>query len=174
MSLTLYDATVSGYIRTLSSILAVMSKGKAFYAEHALDLESIPDERLCGDMLPFSFQINSIVHHSIEAIEGVQSGTFGVPHPMEKTDFASLVAHVEGALAKLEALTPEAVNGLAGKDVNFVLGEMKIPFTAEGFLMSFSIPNFHFHATTTYDILRMKGVPLGKRDYLGAMVVKTA
>ncbi len=46
---------------------------------------------------------------------------------------------------------------------------MKLPFKAEGFLLSFSLPNFHFHATTAYDILRMKGVPLGKRDYLGKM-----
>jgi hypothetical protein len=174
MSLTLYDATVTGYIRTLTSVLGVMAKGKAYYADNALDLESIPAERLCGDMLPFAFQINSIVHHSIEAIEGVQSGTFGIPHPMEKTDFASLVDHVEKAIAKLKALKPEEVNGLAGKDVTFVMGETKIPFTAEGFLMSFSIPNFHFHATTTYDILRMKGVALGKRDYLGALDIKTA
>ena len=52
-------------------------------------------------------------------------------------------------------------------EVLFQFGEMKMPFTAEGFLLSFSIPNLHFHATTAYDILRMKGVPLGKRDYMG-------
>jgi hypothetical protein len=46
---------------------------------------------------------------------------------------------------------------------------MKLPFMAEGFLLSFSLPNFYFHATTAYDILRTKGVPLGKRDYLGKL-----
>ena len=54
----------------------------------------------------------------------------------------------------------------------FVMGERRMPFTAEGFLMSFSLPNLHFHATTAYDILRMQGVPLGKRDYLGGLRLK--
>ena len=172
MSFTLYDATVSGYIRTLNSISNVMAKGRSYYHEHALDVESIPDERLCGDMLPFSFQINSIVHHSIEAIDGVKTGKFGVPHPLEKTDYTSLEALVKKTISSLEALTPDEVNGYANNDVVFELGATKIPFTAIGFLMSFSVPNFHFHATTTYDILRMKGVPIGKRDYLGALAVK--
>ena len=48
-----------------------------------------------------------------------------------------------------------------------------MPFTAEGFLLTFSLANFHFHATTAYDILRSKGVPLGKRDYLGRIKLKT-
>ena len=55
----------------------------------------------------------------------------------------------------------------------FQAGERKLPFTAEGFLMSFSLPNFYFHATTAYGILRHKGVPLGKRDFMGRMRMKS-
>ena len=66
----------------------------------------------------------------------------------------------------------EQVNEWEGKDVVFKLGEMSMPFTAEGFLFSFSKPNLYFHATTTYNILRMKAVPLGKRDFLGALQLK--
>ena len=73
----------------------------------------------------------------------------------------------------LSALTPEMVNALGGKDVIFQLGEHKLPFTAEGFLMSFSLPNFYFHATTAYDILRTNGVPLGKRDFMGRLKMKS-
>ena len=69
-------------------------------------------------------------------------------------------------------LTPEAVNALGGRDVVFLLGDHKLPFTAEGFLMSFSLPNFYFHATTAYDILRTNGVPLGKRDFMGRLKMK--
>jgi hypothetical protein len=65
------------------------------------------------------------------------------------------------------------VNTLEGKDVVFEVRDMKLPFTAEGFLLSFSLPNFYFHATTAYDILRTKGVPLGKRDFLGKMRLKS-
>ena len=61
---------------------------------------------------------------------------------------------------------------LEGREVVFQIRDFKMPFTAEGFLMSFSLPNFYFHATTAYDILRSKGVPLGKRDYIGQMRMK--
>ena len=64
------------------------------------------------------------------------------------------------------------VEAYEGKDVIFKFGQAAMPFTAEGFLMSFSLPNLHFHATTAYDILRTKGVPLGKRDYLGPLRLK--
>ena len=61
-------------------------------------------------------------------------------------------------------------------EINYIsfklLGDHKLPFTAEGFLMSFSLPNFYFHATTAYDILRTNGVPLGKRDFMGRMKMK--
>jgi hypothetical protein len=57
--------------------------------------------------------------------------------------------------------------------VAFQFRDFKMPFVAEGFLLSFSLPNFHFHATTAYDILRSKGVPLGKRDYLGKLRLKS-
>ncbi|HXJ33802.1 MAG TPA: DUF1993 family protein, partial [Candidatus Eisenbacteria bacterium] len=73
----------------------------------------------------------------------------------------------------LQKVTPGEVNALQGKDVVFQLRDFKLPFTAEGFLLSFSLPNFYFHATTAYDILRMKGVPIGKRDYMGPMRLKS-
>ncbi len=79
---------------------------------------------------------------------------------------------VADASSALTALKPEAVNALAGRDVAFQFGERKLPFTAEEFLMSFSLPNFFFHATTAYDILRHNGVPLGKRDFMGKLRIK--
>ncbi len=172
MSLSLYDATVDGFIRQVDAIASILKKGREHYAANAMDIDSIAHEQLCGDMLPLHFQINSVRHHSIEAIEGVQAGEFGIPHPLADTSFAGLETLVAKTSDELKALKPDDINALGGKDVTFVMGELKIPFTAEGFLMSFSVPNFHFHATTTYDILRMKGVALGKRDYLGALAVK--
>jgi hypothetical protein len=73
---------------------------------------------------------------------------------------------------ELSALTPEAVNALVGRDVVFKFGERALPFTAEGFLMSFSLPNFFFHASTAYDILRHSGAPIGKRDFMGKLNLK--
>jgi hypothetical protein len=76
------------------------------------------------------------------------------------------------ARAALQQLKPAEVNAMEGRDVVFQFRDYKMPFAAEGFLLSFSLPNLHFHATTAYDILRMKGVPLGKRDYMGPLRLK--
>ena len=72
-------------------------------------------------------------------------------------------------IAALEAVDPAEMENFIGRPMRFEMGSFRMDFTAENFLLSFSQPNFYFHATTAYDILRMKGVPLGKRDYLGAM-----
>ena len=91
---------------------------------------------------------------------------------MPSADYAGLQKLVTGAREELQKVTAEEINDLAGKDIVFEIRDTKIPFVAEDFLLSFSLPNFYFHATTTYDILRMKGVPLGKRDFLGRMRIK--
>jgi hypothetical protein len=69
----------------------------------------------------------------------------------------------------LEALTPDDVNSWAGKDLDLQIGPRRLAFSAETLILSFSLPNFHFHAVTAYDILRSRGVPLGKRDYEGRL-----
>ena len=92
---------------------------------------------------------------------------------MPALDFAGLQKQVSEAREELQKLKPDEVNGLAGKDMVFQIRDNKLPFTAEGFLLSFSLPNFYFHATTAYDILRSKGVPLGKRDFLGRLRMKS-
>jgi hypothetical protein len=90
-----------------------------------------------------------------------------------KHDYSELQKLVSEAREGLKKLSREEVDALQGKDVTFQMGDFKMPFAAEGFLMSFSIPNLFFHATTAYDILRMKGVPLGKRDFMGPLRLKT-
>jgi hypothetical protein len=87
--------------------------------------------------------------------------------------YPALQALVAGAGDALKDLTPAAINAYEGGTVIFEFRNTSLPFTTEEFLLSFSLPNFHFHATTAYDILRSKGVPLGKRDYLGALRLKT-
>ena len=88
-------------------------------------------------------------------------------------DYAGLQKLVSDAAQSLRAGQARRGQRAEGKDVIFRCATMKMPFKAEGFLMTFSLPNFHFHATTAYDILRHKGVPLGKRDFLGRMRMKS-
>lgn len=168
----LYDFTVLNYLQTLGAVSGFLEKGAKYCAEHNIDPQEFVDARIHADMLPLSFQINSVAHHSLGAIDGAKAGVFGTPPQIPKPDYKALqamVAHARDGLAKIPAAE---VNALSGKDVTFQMGDFKIPFTAEGFLLSFSLPNFYFHATTAYDILRMKGVKLGKRDFLGQMRMK--
>ena len=123
-------------------------------------------------MLPLRFQIVSVAHHSRGAMEAAKNGVFVPPSGKPGLDFPALQALVTEASSELAKLTPEAVNVLVGRDVTFKLGDRALPFTVEDFLMSFSLPNFFFHATTAYDILRHKGAPLGKRDFLGKLKLK--
>ena len=125
--------------------------------------------RLRDDMMPLHFQVVSVAHHSRGAMQGLERGTFSPPSFELDKSYAELQELIEEAKAYLTALDPEKVEALADESVVFKLGEREIPFTNRNFLLSFSLPNFYFHATTTYDILRTLGVPLGKRDFLGKM-----
>ena len=173
MAFSLYDASVANYLQTLGAVSGFLDRGLAHFREKGIDPETVVEAKLAPDMLPFRFQIISVAQHSRGAIEGVQQGLFQPPSFKAPYDFAGLQGLVTQAREALSAWTPEAVNALGGKDVIFALGDRKLPFTAEGFLMSFSLPNFYFHATTAYDILRTNGVPLGKRDFMGRLNLKT-
>jgi len=172
MAFSLYDASVANYLQIIGGVSGVLDRSLAHFREHNVDPETIVEARLAPDMLPFRFQIISVAQHSRGAIEGVQKGVFKPPPFKTPYDFAGLQGLVAETREMLSALTPEMVNALGGKDVVFQLGEHQLPFTAEGFLMSFSLPNFYFHATTAYDILRTNGVPLGKRDFMGRLKMK--
>lgn len=172
MTISLHDLCVNQYLRTLGSVSGFLDKSLKHFQANGVDPDSIVGARLAPDMLPLSFQINSVAHHSAGAIEAARTGVFGPPsQPLPET-FAALQETVEAARAALKALTPDEMNALTGRDVVFKLASMEIPFTTEGFILSFSVPNFYFHAATAYDLLRANGVPLGKRDFLGQMQIK--
>lgn len=172
MAFSLYDATVANYLQTLGAVGASLDKSLAYFGDKGVDPAEIVDTRLAPDMLPFRFQIVSVAHHSRGAMEAARNGAFVPPSGRPDLDYAALQSLVTETHNELSALTPEAVNALVGRDVTFKLGDRALPFTAEGFLMSFSLPNFYFHATTAYDILRHRGAPLGKRDFLGKLNLK--
>jgi hypothetical protein len=172
MAFSLYDASVANYLQTIGAVSGFLERSLAHFREHNADPEKIVEARLAPDMQPFRFQIVSVVQHSRGAIEAAQGGTFHPPSAKTTHDFAGLRGLLSEANEFLSGLTPEAVNALGGGDVIFQIGDRKLPFTTEGFLMSFSLPNFYFHATTAYDILRTNSVPLGKRDFMGRMRMK--
>ncbi len=173
MATSLYDLSVACFLQTLGGVSGYLDKGLTHCTANNIDLSELVETRLYADMLPFRFQVQAVAHHSLGAIEGVKRSLFAPPAQLAPLDYRDLQKLVADAREALQKLTPAEVNAFEGKDVIFQFRDFKMPFTAEGFLLSFSLPNLHFHATTAYDILRMKGVPLGKRDYMGQLRLKS-
>jgi hypothetical protein len=169
MALSLHAATVQSYLQTLDAVSGILDKGLAYCRDNQIDPEVIVDTRLYPNMRPFRFQIQSIAHHSAGAIDAVRNGAFQPPNAEAQQDYAGLQALIADARARTAKATPAEVDACENRDIIFAIGEHKWHFTGVDFLLSFSLPNFYFHATTAYDILRSKGVPLGKRDYIGAV-----
>ncbi|HEY2340535.1 MAG TPA: DUF1993 family protein, partial [Steroidobacteraceae bacterium] len=86
--------------------------------------------------------------------------------------FTALRSRIAETLAALETIQPAEVEAFIGRDMRFEFRERRLEFTAENFLLSFSLPNFYFHAATAYDILRWKGAHIGKRDFMGRLPLK--
>ena len=169
MKLSIHEVSVPAYLQTLAAVSGFLDKGLAHCRENGMDPETIVETRLHPDMLPFRFQIQSVAHHSLGAIEAIRSGVFRPPTGLPQDNYAALQALVVQTREALQNCQPDAINAREGAEVIFEFRQNRLPFTAEGFLLSFSLPNFYFHATTAYDILRSKGVPLGKRDYMGKL-----
>ena len=172
MAISLYDLSVANYLQTLTGLTGVLTKGATYFESAGVDADQFLATRLHDDMLPFQFQIASVAHHSLGAINGIKAGVFRPPGQLSPATYADMQKTLADTITALQAITPAEVNALEGKDVSFELGAFKMPFVAENFILSFSLPNFYFHATTTYDILRTHGVTLGKRDFMGPLRLK--
>jgi hypothetical protein len=173
MSTTFYSTSVGTYQQMLGGVANVLERGAAAVDELSLDLDELVLYRLREDMLPFSFQVISVWHHSMGAIKGMQAGLFEPPPKMSGMTYDRLQGLVSEARAFLDGVSRDEIEALSGRDMVFRIGGREIPFTTDNFLVSFSLPNFYFHATTTYAVLRQHGVPLGKMDYLGQLRIGT-
>ncbi|MBL8551191.1 MAG: DUF1993 domain-containing protein [Hyphomonadaceae bacterium] len=171
--ISLYDAVVPTWRQILGGAKQFLQRGADHCADNNIDPADLVQARLFPDMFPLNLQVVLVHAHSIGAVEACRTGSFSPPrNTPPPADYAGCQKMIADALAGVEALQPDDVNALAGRDVQFVAGELKLPFITEGYLFSFAMPNFYFHATTAYDILRMKGVPLGKRDFMGTPTLK--
>ncbi len=171
MTISLYDVSVGSFLQTVSGVECVLKKGAEFAEANGINPDTYVGLKVHESMLPMLFQIVCIPLHSIQAIRGVEEGVFSPPKELQQTDYAGLQKIVSGTKEALKDITSKHVNSLAGKPVIFKMGDLEIPFTAENFIMSFSLPNLNFHAATAYDLLRSEGVPLEKVDFLGKMRV---
>jgi len=172
MAFSLYAATVPSYRQILGSVSNLLGTAESFCNERGIAPSEIIQARLAEDMLPFAYQVKATAVHSIGAIEAVRKGVFSPDMSPFPESFAALKARIAEAATALEAIEPSEIDAFVGRDMRFEFGERRIDFTAEDFLLSFSQPNFYFHATTSYAILRWKGLPIGKRNFTGQLRVR--
>lgn len=172
MAFSLYAATVPSFLQLLGSVEQLVQKAEAFVAANELQPEDIIQAKLAPDMLPFTYQVKSTAEHSIGAIEAIRVGVVSPSLELPPDSFNGLYTKLASAQAALTALDPEEINGFVGRDMRFEFKDSRMDFTAEDFLISYAVPNFYFHATTAYDILRNRGVKIGKMDYLGQVAIK--
>jgi uncharacterized protein len=172
MATSLYDLSVPTFLQTISAIAGFLDRAAKHCIETGTDPDQFVDARLVDDMAPFHFQIEAAWHHAVWGVQALKTGAFTPPRLVGPVPFAELQAMIRKAELTLEAFTPEEVDSWTGKDLDLQIGPRKLAFTSESFILSFSLPNFHFHAVTAYDILRSRGVPIGKRDYEGQLRIR--
>ena len=169
MDLSFYDLSVPTLLQTVRAVGGFLDKTSAHCAETGGDPERFVNARLYPDMAPFHFQIEAAWHHAIWALEAARTGGFDPPALVGPVPFAQLRGMMAKAQATLEAYAPEEVNRWSGRALDLQIGPRRLAFTSETMVLSFSLPNLHFHASIAYAILRTNGVPLGKRDYEGVL-----
>ncbi len=170
MPLTLHAAVIPGWLQMLGAARALIDKAQDWCAEHQVDPADLLGARLADDMLPLAYQWKSCRVHSRGAIEGLRAGSFSPDMSTPPASFAAAAALIDDAAGFLQALDPAELEDLAAKTVGFSINDVVLmEFTGTNFLLGFSQPNFYFHMTAAYAILRARGVPVGKVDYLGAM-----
>ncbi len=165
MSLSIYDVSIPGYARMLRNLAHLLDKAEAYAAEQKIPLSTFLEGSLGHGMaaLPRQIQFASDAAKSGAArLAGIEPPSM----PDTETTFPELKERIAKTVAFVESITPDQVNGDSQREIVLKFPNGAMTFTAQDFLLTFSLPNFHFHATTAYDILRSLGVPLAKMDYL--------
>jgi uncharacterized protein len=162
MSISMYRASIPVFIRALGNLSAILKKGEAHE-----NSASFIDARFAPDMLTLAGQ----VQRASDAVKAGAARLGGIDNPSfpdtEKT-FAELQARIKKTIDFLQSVSPEQIDGGEQRTIQLKAGQRELKFTGMDYLLGFVLPNLYFHVTTAYDILRHKGVPIGKMDYLGS------
>jgi hypothetical protein len=156
------------FLRGLGTLDAVLAKGRAFAEAEGIDAAALLEARLAPDMLTLVGQVqraSDTAKFAAVRIGGVENQSFAD----EEKDFGDLAERIARTRAFLEAVPRGAMDGRAGETISVNIGRTPITMRAGDYALKFALPNFFFHVTTAYDILRHKGVPLGKMDYIGGL-----
>jgi hypothetical protein len=166
MAISMYQASIPQLTKMLSNLSNILKKGEAFANAKGIDGKVLVEDRLAPDMFPLAKQVQIAcdqVKNGMARLAGVEPPKF----EDNETTFAQLQERIAKTIAFANSIQAVQVDGTEAKEIKFSIKEWNFEFVGEQYLLTWIIPNFYFHVTTAYNILRHNGVEIGKSDYLG-------
>jgi hypothetical protein len=167
MAITMSQISLPIFVRHLTGLAGCMKKAQTLYAEKKYDEATLLSYRFYPDMFSFAQQVRIASDHARNCI-GMLSGTQAPKYEDSEKSLAELIARVEKTTAWLKTIQPQQIDGSEEKSVTVKRPTGDVQMKGLELLLNRSMPNFMFHCTTAYDILRHNGVELGKRDFMGS------
>lgn len=168
MSMSMYEASVPTFLHTLRSLKAILEKGLAHAEAKKFDQAVLASSRLAPDMFPLTRQVQ-IASDAAKAAAARLAGVDAPKFEDTETTLAELVARVDKTIDYLQSFKPAQIDGSEERTINVPTPRQTFTFPGKAYLRHWALPNFFFHVTTTYNILRHNGVELGKADFLGGI-----
>jgi uncharacterized protein len=166
MTLSMYQASAPRFANMLKNLSAILDKAQAHADAKKIDPRVLPVYRLYPDMFPLYRQ----VHRACDQAKDAVARLAGVETPKDEEGeqtLPELKARIARAIEFIEAVKPAQVDGTEDKEIALKRGGQDVKYQGTQYLLGLALPNFYFHVTTAYDILRHNGVEIGKRDYIG-------
>ncbi len=166
MTISMYQASVPRFTNILGNLSGILDKAQAHIDAKKIADATLTSYRLFPDMLPMTAQVQI----ATDAAKGVIARLSGVTAPVfddNETTLAQLKERIAKTIAFIQSVPAEKIDGTEDKDIVVKRGEKETHYKGMQFLLGHAVPNFYFHVTTTYTILRHNGVEIGKRDFLG-------
>lgn len=166
MSLTMFQASIPVFVRMLGNLSVMLDKAAAHAEAKKIDPSVFINARLAPDMFPLSRQVQI----ATDMVKGCAARLAGIEVPRyedNETTFAELQARIAKTKEFLQSVSASQIDGSEDRQITLKFGSRELSFLGQAYLLDFVVPNFHFHLTTTYAILRHNGVEIGKMDYVG-------
>jgi uncharacterized protein len=167
MAISMYEASAPVFIKMLGNLKAILEKAAAHAQAKKIDESAFLSARLFPDMLPFTSQ----VHIATDFARGTCARLSGAEPPAIENDeksIADLVSRVDRSIDYVKSLKPAQIDGSEGREIVRQVRGKEVKFTGQNYLLHYALPNFYFHTTMTYALLREGGVEIGKPDFIGA------
>lgn len=166
MNISMYQASAPRFVNTLTNLSAILDKAQAHVDAKKIAPEALTAYRLFPDMFPMARQVQIACDTAKGAVARLAGVDIPVYEDTEQT-LAELKARIARTIAFIQSIEPAQLDGTEDRDITLKRGEKSTTYKGMQFLLGHALPNFYFHVTTAYDILRHNGVELGKRDFLG-------